>query len=126
MRCQRLNIDGVYIYTSLKEAVWADGIDPDGCKDVHISNSTIETGDDAIVFYSVDDLWAAAALREHHGHELPSLFGVGRAEVLRLQRELHPQRDGGQLRDHRLEPGHRLHGWSREATSKTSSCRISW
>ena len=53
--CQRLNIDGVYIYTSLKEAVWADGIDPDGCKDVHISNCTIETGDDAIVFYSMDD-----------------------------------------------------------------------
>jgi hypothetical protein len=52
--CQRLNIDGVYIYTSLKEAVWADGIDPDGCKDVRISNSTIETGDDAIVFYSAD------------------------------------------------------------------------
>jgi hypothetical protein len=29
-----------------------DGIDPDGCKDVHISNCTIETGDDALVFYS--------------------------------------------------------------------------
>jgi hypothetical protein len=54
-RCQRLKIDGLYIYTSLKEAVWADGIDPDGCKDVHISNCTIETGDDAIVFYSVTD-----------------------------------------------------------------------
>ena len=50
--CKRLIIDGVYIYSSQKEAVWADGIDPDGCQDVHISNSTIETGDDAIVFYS--------------------------------------------------------------------------
>jgi len=50
--CERLVIDGVYIYSSLKEGVWADGIDPDGCKDVRISNSTIETGDDAIVFYS--------------------------------------------------------------------------
>jgi len=50
--CERLVIDGVYIYSSLKEAVWADGIDPDGCKDVRIANSTIETGDDAIVFYS--------------------------------------------------------------------------
>jgi len=50
--CKRLVIDGVYIYSSQKEAVWADGIDPDGCQDVHISNSTIETGDDAIVFYS--------------------------------------------------------------------------
>lgn len=54
--CERLTIDGVYIQSSLKEAVWADGIDPDGCKDVHISNSTIETGDDAIVFYS-SNIW---------------------------------------------------------------------
>ena len=52
--CERVVIDGVYIQSSLKEGVWADGIDPDGCKDVQISNSTIETGDDAIVFYSVD------------------------------------------------------------------------
>jgi hypothetical protein len=50
--CERLTIDGVYVHSSLKEAVWADGIDPDGCKDVHISNSTIETGDDAIVLWS--------------------------------------------------------------------------
>jgi polygalacturonase len=52
--CERLNIDGIYVYSNLKEAVWADGIDPDGCKDVHISNSTIETGDDAIVLWSSD------------------------------------------------------------------------
>jgi polygalacturonase len=50
--CERVNIDGVYIYTNQRDGVWADGIDPDGCKDVHISNCTIETGDDAIVFYS--------------------------------------------------------------------------
>ncbi len=50
--CDRVVIDGVSIFSSLKEAVWADGIDPDGCRDVRISNSTIETGDDAIVFYS--------------------------------------------------------------------------
>jgi hypothetical protein len=52
--CERLSIDGIYIYTSLKDAVWADGIDPDGCKDVIVANSTIETGDDAIVFYSMN------------------------------------------------------------------------
>ncbi|MFN7997643.1 MAG: glycosyl hydrolase family 28 protein [Bryobacteraceae bacterium] len=57
--CERLTIDGVYIQSSLKEAVWADGIDPDGCKDVRIANSTIETGDDAIVFYS-SDIWGPA------------------------------------------------------------------
>jgi polygalacturonase len=50
--CRRLVIDGVYIYSSQKDAVWADGIDPDGCQDVRIANCTIETGDDAICFYS--------------------------------------------------------------------------
>jgi len=58
--CERLTIDGVYIYTDQKMGVWADGIDPDGCKDVRISNSTIETGDDAIVFYSMN--WYGPAL----------------------------------------------------------------
>ncbi len=58
--CERMVIDGVYIYSSLKEAVWADGIDPDGCRDLRIANSTIETGDDAIVFYSMD--WFGPAL----------------------------------------------------------------
>ena len=57
--CKRLVIDGVYIYSSQKEGVWADGIDPDGCQDVRISNSTIETGDDALVFYSAD-IWGPA------------------------------------------------------------------
>jgi polygalacturonase len=50
--CERVVIDGVYVHTSQKYGVWADGIDPDGCKDVHINNCTIETGDDALVFYS--------------------------------------------------------------------------
>ncbi len=54
VQCERLVIDGVYIRTSLLDGVWADGIDPDGCKDVRISNCTIETGDDALVFYSMD------------------------------------------------------------------------
>jgi hypothetical protein len=50
--CQRVNIDGVYIFTSREAGVWADGIDPDGCQDVRIANCTIDTGDDALVFYS--------------------------------------------------------------------------
>lgn len=54
VQCERLVIDGVYIRTSLEDGVWADGIDPDGCKDVRIANCTIETGDDALVFYSMD------------------------------------------------------------------------
>jgi len=52
--CERMVIDGVYIRSSLKDGVWADGIDPDGCKDLRVSNCTIETGDDAIVFYSMN------------------------------------------------------------------------
>ena len=62
--CKRLTIDGVYIYSSQKEAVWADGIDPDGCQDVRISNSTVETGDDALVFYSAD-IWGPALPTEN-------------------------------------------------------------
>ncbi len=58
--CVRLVIDGIYIHTSRKTGVWADGIDPDGCKDVRIANSTIETGDDSIVFYSMN--WYGPAL----------------------------------------------------------------
>ncbi len=58
--CERMVIDGVYIQSSLAEGVWADGIDPDGCKDLRISNCTIETGDDAIVFYSMN--WYGPAL----------------------------------------------------------------
>ena len=54
VHCERMVIDGIYIRTSLKDGVWADGIDPDCCRDLRISNSTIETGDDALVFYSMD------------------------------------------------------------------------
>jgi hypothetical protein len=50
--CDRVVVDGVYLYTSLKDAVWCDGIDIDGCNDVHISNSRIETGDDCIAIFA--------------------------------------------------------------------------
>lgn len=62
--CRRLTIDGVYISSSQKDGVWADGIDPDGCQDVRVSNSTIETGDDALVFYSAD-IWGPALPTEN-------------------------------------------------------------
>jgi hypothetical protein len=62
--CTRLVIDGVYIRSSLKSGVWADGIDPDGCSDVRISNCTIETGDDALVFYSTP-VWGPAKACEN-------------------------------------------------------------
>jgi polygalacturonase len=62
--CKRLVIDGVYIYSSAKEGVWADGIDPDGCQDVRVANSTIETGDDAIVLWSAN-IWGPALPTEN-------------------------------------------------------------
>jgi hypothetical protein len=62
--CKRLVIDGVYIRSNLKSGVWADGIDPDGCSDVRISNCTIETGDDGIVFYSTPT-WGPALACEN-------------------------------------------------------------
>jgi hypothetical protein len=50
--CERIVVDGVQIYSDLDDGVWEDGIDPDGCKDVLIKNSIIQTGDDAIVLWS--------------------------------------------------------------------------
>jgi len=46
--CSRVMIDSIYIYTSLQEAVWADGIDIVSSHDISISKSTMETGDDCI------------------------------------------------------------------------------
>ena len=55
--CSRVVIDGIYIYTSLKEAVWADGIDIVSSHDIAISNCTIATGDDCIIFVSGIPEW---------------------------------------------------------------------
>ncbi len=62
--CERVRFEKLYIYTSLAEAVWADGIDLDGCKDVAISNCQIETGDDCIIFIS-QDVWGPARVCEN-------------------------------------------------------------
>ena len=61
---ERIVVDDVYIHTSLEEAIWCDGIDMDGCKDVRIANSTIETGDDCIIFISYN-AWGPALLCEN-------------------------------------------------------------
>jgi len=57
--CERATFDGLYIYTSLKEAVWADGIDLDGCQQVSITNCAIETGDDCVALVS-QNTWGPA------------------------------------------------------------------
>jgi hypothetical protein len=61
---ERMVIDGVYCYTKPNDAVWADGIDMDGCKDVHIANSSITTGDDCIIFIS-GNFWGPARTCEN-------------------------------------------------------------
>jgi len=57
--CRDATFDGLYIYTSLKEGVWADGIDLDGCREVSIANCAIETGDDCVALISGDP-WGPA------------------------------------------------------------------
>lgn len=57
--CQRVVFDRLYVYSSLHEAVWADGIDLDGCREVSVSNCNIETGDDCLVFIS-SEIWGPA------------------------------------------------------------------
>jgi hypothetical protein len=55
-----VNCDSVYVQgVAIKNSVTGrntDGIDLDGCQNVFIANSSIETGDDAIVFKSEDPL----------------------------------------------------------------------
>ncbi|TVY11000.1 glycoside hydrolase family 28 protein [Paenibacillus cremeus] len=46
--CNQVTVDGVKILGQVRGPN-NDGIDPDSCKDVHISNCHIETGDDCIV-----------------------------------------------------------------------------
>src|SRR5690606_6080712 len=45
---QNIRINGIKITSGLKEGVNSDGLDIDGCKNVIVSNSIIQTGDDAI------------------------------------------------------------------------------
>lgn len=52
--CERVVVDGVYIYSSLVDGVNSDGINPNACRDVRISNCTIVTGDDCISLKSRD------------------------------------------------------------------------
>lgn len=50
--CERVNISNIFLYSSLDKGVNADGIDIDGCRDVRISDCTVQTGDDAICLKS--------------------------------------------------------------------------
>lgn len=50
--CDRVNIRGINLFSSLEKGVNADGIDIDGCRDVTISDCVVHTGDDAICLKS--------------------------------------------------------------------------
>lgn len=60
VRCERLVVDGVSIFSSLAKGMCSDGIDLMGCYDARIANCTIETGDDCISLKSRD--WSGAAV----------------------------------------------------------------
>ena len=51
-----VKIDNVYIASDMKRGVNADGLDIDGCQHVTISNSIVETGDDALVLKTTSTL----------------------------------------------------------------------
>ena len=51
VRCENMNIDGVTI-TAPEDSPNTDGIDPDSCKNVRISNCYISVGDDCIIIKS--------------------------------------------------------------------------
>ena len=51
--CDRVTVHGVYIYSDLEKGVNADGIDIVSSKNVTISDSIIETADDAIVLKAI-------------------------------------------------------------------------
>jgi hypothetical protein len=51
--CDRVHVRGVYIYSDLEKGVNADGIDIVSSRNVIVSDSVIETADDAIVLKSI-------------------------------------------------------------------------
>jgi hypothetical protein len=51
--CDRVNVHGVYIYSDLEKGVNADGIDIVSSRNVTISDSIIETADDAIALKAI-------------------------------------------------------------------------
>jgi hypothetical protein len=54
-RCNRVVIDGITILNDIRH-INSDGIDPNSCRDVHISNCHIVAGDDCIVLKSTQAL----------------------------------------------------------------------
>jgi hypothetical protein len=52
LRCRRIFMRGLYVYSDLEKGVNADGIDINGCQDVLISDCVVITGDDGICLKS--------------------------------------------------------------------------
>ncbi len=53
-QCEIVNVDGVTIFNNPRR-LNSDGIDPNCCKNVHISNCHIVAGDDCIVFKATEE-----------------------------------------------------------------------
>lgn len=54
LRCENVQVRGVFIYSDLEKGINADGLDISSCRDVTVSDCVITTGDDAIVLKSRD------------------------------------------------------------------------
>lgn len=89
--------DGLYIYTSLKEGVWADGIDLYGCKEVSIANCAVETGDDYVAISS--DPFTLNLTRPLRADELQAQ--VSRARTIRERVAVRQDHSGNRLKSGR-------------------------
>ena len=83
---KRIVIDGIYVYSSGKEGVWADTSTPTvpGFAHRQLHYRDWRRRYRILVF---GYLGAGIAHRKRYGHQLPAVFGLGRAEVLRWQLE---------------------------------------
>ncbi len=81
VRCENIRIDGVTII-SPKDSLNTDGIDPESCKHVRISNCYISTGDDCIILKSGYKYEAGKALIPTQDVTITNcVFGFGQCGV---------------------------------------------
>ena len=93
--CERLNIDGIYIAFEPERSGlggWHRSRRMQGRAHLQQHHRDRRRRHRVVV---VQYLRPGAAVRKHHGDQLPALLGVERAEVLRWKHELHPARDRG-------------------------------
>ena len=104
--CDRVHVHGVYIYSDLEKGVNADGIDIVSSRNVTISDSIIETADDAIVLKTIARDGQPARPTENVTVTNCVLdLVVDGTDDRNRDRSGHPPRPVQQLRDPQLEQG---------------------